>query len=121
MSNSNKRKGTDWEVALVKHFNNARTFLQEVFRAPDWGTADKGDLVNTRDFALQAKNRKAIDLAGFVDDVALQKRNAGKRWGAVLVKRRNRSTGSAYVVMSLDDWADLVKHLYELEEAKSQT
>lgn len=119
MSNPNRRKGTDWEVALAEFFNSEGTFLQEVFRAPDWGVADKGDFTNTRDFVVQAKNWKAIDLAKFCDDVRTQMRNAGKRWGAAVVKRRNKGVSSAYVVMSLDVFADLIKHLHELEETST--
>lgn len=116
MTNASRRKGTTWESDLASYFNEHGTFLGEVFRAPDWGTLDKGDFVNTRDFVIEAKNVQKIDLAKFAKEVAAELLNAGRRWGAAIVKRRNYSTGMAYVVMSLYEWSDLVKYTHELEE-----
>lgn len=119
MSSPNRRKGTTWESDLANYFNSHGTFLGEVFRAPDWGALDKGDFVNTRDFVIEAKNVKSIDLAKFMAEVTAEMLNAGRRWGAAIVKRRNKPVGAAYVIEELDVWAARVKHMHELEEELS--
>lgn len=113
MSNPSRRKGTAWEVAVADFFNARQTFGTTVFRAPLWGAADKGDLVNTGPFTVQCKAVKAIDLARFTDEVEEQRQNGSQRWGVVVVKRRNHSAEKAYAVMTLATFADIAKELHE--------
>lgn len=116
MTTYSRRKGSAWEKSLADFFNDNNTFLRPTFQAPRWGALDKGDLVNTADFVVQAKAVKAIDLAGFMDDVREQKKNAGARWGVAVVKRRSHGTGRAYAVMELADLADLIHAYYSKEQ-----
>lgn len=48
-----------------------------------------------------------FDLAGYMDEVKAQTANAGAQIGIAVVKRRNKSTASTYVVMSLEQFAEM--------------
>ena len=107
--NKAKQKGTAYETAVVR-------FLAEetgawVERRALSGTNDKGDLLGDgvlSDWCLEAKNHKSIDLAGFVDQAETEARNAGSRWFAAIVKRRNKNVKDSYVVMPLWLWTELI-------------
>lgn len=112
MANKNGRTGAEWETRLAAFFNRQDSFRLptgfEVQRAPRWGAADKGDLLNTRDFCIEAKAGRNIDLSGFLNEAIEEAKNAGKRFGVVVIKRRNHKTEQAYVVMQLDQFSDLL-------------
>lgn len=113
MANPNGRKGADFETALAAFFNAEDTFGREVFRAPRWGAKDKGDLVNTLDFVIEAKNQKTLSLSGWLNEARAQAVNAKKRWGAVVIKKRNHAVRNSYVVMRLDDFSELLREFYK--------
>lgn len=117
MTTYSRRKGSAWEKSLADFFTEHGTFgAGEVFRAPRWGALDQGDLVNTADFVVQAKAVKTIDLASFMEEVKVQKKNAGRRWGFAVVKRRNHGVERAYAVMELAELADLIRNYYRKEQ-----
>ena len=91
--------------------NDRGVFVSKVQRAPLWGSADQGDLLNTGAFVLELKAVKDITLSKFVDEAEREAENAGARWGAAVIKRRNHQTQKAYVVMTLEQWVDLIKEL----------
>ena len=62
---------------------------------------DEGDLFGLPFFTVQCKNTGRIDLT-VVDEAEVQAANAGSQYGVLLQKRRNSSTGRAYVVMTYD-------------------
>ena len=107
--NKAKQKGTAYETAVVR-------FLAEetgawVERRALSGTNDKGDLLGDgvlSDWCLEAKHHKSIDLASFVDQAEAEARNAGSRWFAAIVKRRNKNVKDSYVVMPLWLWTELI-------------
>ena len=111
MSTYSRRTGSEWETRLASHLTQRKTFGGEVFRAPRWGAKDKGDLVNTGDFAFEAKATKTIDLSGFLGETETERINAGRRWGVCVVKRRNHPVGRSYAVMELDSLLDLIEAL----------
>lgn len=111
MSNPSKRKGSAFEVALRDYLNAAGVFRSPVQRAPSWGTLDKGDLLNTGSFTVEAKAVKQIDLSRFVDEAEVEAANAGTRWGVAVIKRRNHSIEKAYVAMTLRTFTDILKEL----------
>jgi hypothetical protein len=111
MANPSRRRGTEWEGRVASFFNARNTFGVEVFRAPLWGALDKGDLVNTGDFVVQCKAVKSIDLARFLDEVETQRKNAGRKYGVVVVKRRSHDAAKAYVVQPLDQFAEIAGRL----------
>ena len=101
--NKAKQKGTAFETAVVRFLADETGAWVE--RRALSGTNDKGVFA---DWCLEAKNHKAIDLAGFVDQAESEARNAGSRWFAAIVKRRNKSVKDAYVVMPLWLWTELI-------------
>lgn len=111
MSNPARRKGSEWEARIASHLTDRGTFVGEVFRAPQWGPADKGDLVNTGDFVFEAKATKKQDLATFLAETEEERKNAGRRWGVCVIKRRNHKLQRAYAVMELEQLLDLIEAL----------
>jgi hypothetical protein len=104
-----RAKGTRWESRLLPH-------LQAVFpyaeRAPLRGSQDRGDFVHTGNFAVEAKNCKAIDLAGWIDEARAEARRAGPGvWPVVVFPRRNMGAERAYVVMELETWLSVAHRL----------
>jgi hypothetical protein len=57
---------------------------------------------------IECKAEKVIDLAGYLDEVKVQTKNAGVPLGFAVVKRRNRPVGDAYVVLSLSAMMELI-------------
>lgn len=104
MANPNKRKGTAWESAIV-------TFLrdqgQDARRVAQTGRLDTGD-IHAGKFCVEAKNQRAIDLAGFVDQAEREAVHAGLPYGVAVVKRRGKGAASGYAVMSLATLARLM-------------
>lgn len=111
MANKNGRTGAEWEARIRDWLTERNTFGGEVFRAPDWGPVDRGDLVNTGDFLFEAKAGKNIDLSGFLNETETERKNAGRRWGVCVVKRRNHSKERAYAVMEFGNFLTLVEAL----------
>jgi len=107
----NKVKGTQFERALADYLNSEGAFGGHVERAPRWGSADKGDLVGTGRFCVEAKNCKTIDLSGFMNEAEVETKNAGKDWPLVIVKRRRRPVSDAYCVLPLWALAEIVREL----------
>jgi hypothetical protein len=42
-----------------------------------------------------------------MDEALVEQKNAKKRFGISIIKRRNKSAKEAYVVMTLEQWIDL--------------
>ncbi len=115
MSNANARKGSRWEAAV-------RDFLREVFgrfviRPRQEGYVDIGDL-HLSPFVLQAKDWKTLAAAlnEGLNGAEKQAKAAGEPFGAAVVKRRNKSVGLAYTVMTLATFRDLIARLRRAEE-----
>ena len=111
MTAASRRKGAANEAALV-------TFL----RANGWPYAERRmngnpgpDVTGCPGIAWEAKNAKAIDLAGWVDQAENQRILAGADYAPVVIKRRGRTDlGQAYAVLPL---ADLCRLLAEAGRA----
>lgn len=107
MSNPSKKKGSAWETRLVGYFNEHGFPFAE--RRVQAGALDKGDVAGVP-FVIEAKNHRALDLAGWCDEAAKEARTAGmgNRW-AVCFPRRSHATGKAYAVISLELLAELMR------------
>jgi hypothetical protein len=104
---ASKRKGSAWEVQLRDHL--AQALDRACHRLALSGTRDIGDIaVEGVDITIEAKACKALDLGGWMNELAIEQRHRATRWAALIVKRRSHSVGRAYVVMELDQWCDLV-------------
>jgi hypothetical protein len=106
MANPSKRKGTAWESQVVAYFRAHGQHFAE--RRALTGSADKGDVSGIPGVMIEAKAERQITLAAYADEVKVQTANAGASIGVAVVKRRNRGPGDAYVVMSLDTFAQLL-------------
>lgn len=106
MANPAKRKGSKWE-SDVRDYLAAHLGLR-VERIPAGAAHDRGDLSGLPGVAVECKNVQRIDLSTIVDEARTEASNVGDGTLPVaIVKRRNRPTGDAYVVMPLDAWATM--------------
>ena len=102
-----KRKGSQFERDVV-HYLQEHGFA-DCERAYGAGRPeDIGDVVGVPGVCIECKATRQIDLAGFVDEAERERINAREPYGVATVKRRGKSTGAAYVVMSLEAFTRLV-------------
>lgn len=73
------------------------------------GKLDKGDIAGIPGLVIEAKNVKQLNLAGWIEELRVEKVNAGVEQGAVIFPRRNKECGHAYVLMELDDYLELIR------------
>lgn len=111
MANPNGRKGSAFEVAVLKWLRS-RGVLAERLRLN--GVADEGDIIAIiagKTYVLELKNRKSILLPTFWDEAVKEAKNYAKARGLevtppsfVVVKRRNASIERAFVIQDLESW-----------------
>jgi hypothetical protein len=110
VSNPNKAKGTRWEVAVAA-FLRASGF-PECFRMAPAGEFDAGDLAGAHpDFAYECRDRAKFDLAKNVRDAELRAVHKGCKWGVAIIKKRGANVREGYVVMSLEQFAEIMGQL----------
>lgn len=117
--NKPKRAGTAWETAVAVFLRGHGFPLAR--RRELRGSLDAGDLDVLPGWVVGCKNEKRIELATYMDEIAAQVENQRKfqfdhpafypehLFGAMVVKRRNKPVGRAYVVMELEQFADLIR------------
>ncbi len=105
MSNPSKQKGTRFEREVADYL--AEHGHPHAERMASRGALDRGDLTGVVGWVLECKATKTIDLAGAMDEVAVEQANAGTRYGAAIVKRRRKPVADAYVVLTLETFARL--------------
>lgn len=108
MSNPAKRKGDQYERDVVCFLRaNGFPYAERHYGAgrPD----DVGDIDGLLGWTLELKNCKTMDLAGWVDEAECERIQGRQPYAAVIAKRRNRPVGSAYVVLTLESFARLLK------------
>lgn len=103
--NKSKARGTAWETRVV-NFLRDHGFPYAERRALS-GALDKGD-VNVPGIVIECKAHKALDLAGWVDEMVKEKANAGVPIGVVVFPRRSHATGRSYVLMELEQFCEMV-------------
>jgi hypothetical protein len=72
------------------------------------GNRDRGDLLGIVGWALELKAEKKLDPTTALKEAEVAARNSGAAWHAAILKRPRRGIGDALVVMTLDQWADLI-------------
>lgn len=102
-----RAKGTSFESAVV-------TFLIEhgfpyAERRAMQGKNDRGDIAGVPGFVLECKATARIDLGEFVTETETERKNAGARYGATVIKRRGKSIGDAYVAVPLSQFVELIR------------
>jgi hypothetical protein len=106
MTTPQKAKGSQFERDVAKYFNDQG--YPEVERRYGAGaTLDKGDINGVHDTVVECKNLAKITLASIVDEALVEQKNAKKRFGISVIKRRNKNIKESYVVMTLEQYVDL--------------
>ena len=108
MVSPNKAKGSQWERDVV-YFLQANGFPDAERRYGAGVQEDKGDIRGVPGITLECKNQKSINLAQFVAEAELEAKHNKTKYGAAVIKRRNKSTGEGYVVMSLQQFVTLLQ------------
>lgn len=95
--------------------NRVIEFMRPVFPRMDRdrkrGRFDKGEFVNTGDWTLECKNTREIRLSEALNQAESERKNNGTRWCAAIINRRAHAMGKGYVVMTLEQFRDLVTAL----------
>jgi len=106
MTSPQARKGSTFERDVVTFLQaNGHRYAERAYGAGR--PQDVGDIDGLVGWTIECKNHKAMDLAGWVDEAERERVNGRQSFAAVIAKRRHRSVGCAYVVMSLDTFARL--------------
>ena len=89
--NRSKQKGTTFERLVADGFATALDD-DRIDRAPLSGNLDKGDIANVRTpsggkIAIEVKNVAKLDLAGWVSEAEVERKNLGAVAGIVIHKR----------------------------------
>lgn len=114
MSNPSKAKGTRWEVELVEYLRTQGAPHAE--RLALGGSNDRGDVTGTPGVTWEAKSCKALDLAGWLDELTTEMSNARTTVGAVVHKRRGRNVARAYCTLDLETFCILLREAGYLGE-----
>jgi Holliday junction resolvase len=111
VANPNGRKGSQWEIDVLKLFRKIGLWIERLTKA---GANDEGDLVTIiagQTYILELKNVKKIDLPKFWEEAEVEAVNYAKARNLqdvplhyVIVKRRNASVNKAWVVQDLTQW-----------------
>ena len=121
MSNPSKQKGTAFETAVVRYLQGKGFDARRIALT---GSADSGDIA-VEGFALEAKNRKGYAIGEAVDQAkleALQRARAAARtidetpkgqprYAAVIKRNGKGDPARAFVVMELEQFADMLDEL----------
>lgn len=103
-----KAKGTSWETEIVNYLND--TYWPHAERRTLSGIHDKGDINLHPQVVVEAKNHGTLKLAQWLVEAEKERLNAGADVGVVWAKRRGKaSAGDAYVVMTGEQFIELLK------------
>lgn len=109
-----RQKGTAHETNVVNWLRNHG--WRHARRHPPKGLRDEGDIAleDGVPVTIEAKNRKAIDLAAFLHELEAEIVNGDAETGCVVVKRRGTTDpGQFYAVTTFAMWNDLIRQVYE--------
>lgn len=108
MSTPSKRKGSAWELAIAKYL--VAEGWKHAERRIAGSVLDKGDIYGIIGCVIEAKNHKAMDLAGWLKELDVEMTNAKADTGVVMVKKKGTTdVGESYAVMPIKLWIDLMK------------
>lgn len=105
--NPAKQKGTAWESAVRDYLVSSGL---DACRVVQMGARDQGD-IHVGEWALEAKNVAAINLGAFVDQAKKEADNAGKAYGAAVVKRRGKGPAHGFIVIDLETFVRVVREV----------
>lgn len=94
-----KSKGTGWETAICRYL--AGEGFPHVERRALTGSQDRGDIAGIPGVVIEAKNAARTELAGWVDEAAIEQANDGADYSVVWHHRRGKaSAGEGFVTMT---------------------
>ena len=94
-----KARGTAWESAIVGYLRG--TGAPHAERRAASGANDRGDIAGIPGLVCEAKAAARMELAAWLDEAEVERRNDGAALAVVWVKRRGKaSPADAYVVMT---------------------
>ena len=97
--NRSKIKGTAWETAICRYLISEG--LPAVERRALAGIGDRGDIAGLIGWVIEAKNCKALALAAWLDEAAIEQANDGADYSAVWHHRKGKAhPADGYVTMS---------------------
>lgn len=99
-----RRKGSTFAKDICAYL--ADQLGLPIERRVDGGSRDRGDVAGLKNWVLEAKACRQLDLAGWMDEAHKEAANDGAPWYAVVAKRRMKGTHQAYVIMPLEIFAD---------------
>lgn len=110
------RKGADFEQQVAEWLAT-RLDDDGIERRVKNGKNDRGDITGVKTLqggrvVLEAKNRKALALSGWVDEAEIERGNDDALIGVVVHKRINKGPvnfGETYVTMTLETFARLLE------------
>jgi hypothetical protein len=102
-----KAKGTAFERLIADYLVQYWPYAD---RAPLTGNKDRGDISGTPGIVWELKNRRALDLAEWVDEAETERTNAGADIGIVVHKRRGRGQpADQYATLRLSTLVHILK------------
>lgn len=108
MTNRNKAKGSQFERDVVCHLRaNGFPHAERAYGAgrPD----DRGDIDGIPGVVIEAKNCARLELAKWIEEAERERANANAAYGVVVYKRRGHNAAKAYVTMTLDTFAAIMR------------
>ena len=105
---ASKQKGTAAETAVVRYLQaNGFPYSERRTLA---GVNDKGDIAGLPGVVLEVKNCKRMELAGWLDELEVEMKNAGAYIGAVVHKRRGTTDpGQWFATLPFSVLVDLLR------------
>ena len=112
MANPNGRKGTAFERQTADFWRDH--WDDRIDRRVKTGAKDKGDVANLRlgphRIAVECKNERRTDLAGWVKEAQEEAENDGALLGVVVAKRKGHGQPQdQYVIMTQGDLLKLLQ------------
>lgn len=105
MTLNSRAKGARYEVDVAAYL---RQWWPMAERRIAGMQADKGDLNGIDGTVIECKNRKELDLSGFVAQLETEIATANAETGVVIIKKRGvTDVGQHYALMPVQRWVDL--------------
>ena len=106
MSNPQKQKGDRWEREVVKYLQSRLGGLR-LGRLKAGAERDEGDIGGDPLAVYECRDRRQMDFSAAISSAYEHAACAGKSLSIVVYKRPGLPVEAAYVVMDLEDYAEL--------------
>lgn len=107
MSSKAKQKGSKAEREVVKYLQEWWPYAE---RRLAGATDDKGDVSGVPGVCIEIKDHAKMALAGWIEEMILETKNARAWTGVVIHKRRGKSNPADwYASMPVSNWVELLR------------